>query len=175
MNIASYIYKAWTNANDFVNIILSTVHLYLTKKMWKNPGYTTSSTVPLQLQNTIILEKLTLHPNFSFFYLFTLYWSSVQFSSVAQLCLTLCDSMDCRTPRLPVHHQLPEIGQTHVHWVGDYIQPSNPGLSASPPTFSLSQHRGLFQWVSLSHQVAKVLEFQLQHQSLQWTLRTDLL
>ena len=86
-----------------------------------------------------------------------------QFSSVAQSCPTLCDPMDCNTLGLPVHHQLPEFTQSHVHWVGDAIQPSHPLLSPSPPTFNLSQHQGRFQRVSSSHQVAKVLEFQLQH------------
>ena len=75
-----------------------------------------------------------------------------------------------RTPGFPVHHQLPELTQTHVHRVGDAIQPSHPLSSPSPPAFTLSQHQGLSQWVSSSHQVAKVLEFQLQHQSLQWIL-----
>ena len=96
----------------------------------------------------------------------------VQFSSVAQLCSTLCDSMDCNMPGFPVHHQLQEFTQTHVHWVSDAIQPSHPLLSPSPPAFSLSQHQSLFR-VSSSHQVAKVLEFQLQHQSFQWIFRTD--
>ena len=82
---------------------------------------------------------------------------------------------DCSTPGFPVHHQLLELTQTHVHWVSDAIQPSHPLSSPSPPTLNLSQHWGLFQWVSSSHQVAKVLEFQLQHQSFQWTLRTDFL
>ena len=76
--------------------------------------------------------------------------------------------MDCSTPGLPVHHQLLEFTQTRVHWVGDAIQPPHPLLSPSP-AFNLSQHHGLFKWVSSSHQVAKVLEFQLQHQSFQWT------
>ena len=98
----------------------------------------------------------------------------VQFSSIAQLCPTLCDPMNCSMPGLPVHHQLPESTQTHVHWVGDAIQPSHPLLAPSPLAFNLS-HQSLFKWVSFSHQVAKVLEFQLQHQSLQWTPRTDLL
>ena len=97
------------------------------------------------------------------------------FSSVTQSCPTLCNPMKCSTPGLPVHHQLPEFTQTHVHWVSDDIQPSHPLLSPSPPAFNLSQHQGLFKLVSSSHQVAKVLEFQLQHQSFQWTLRTDLL
>ena len=86
------------------------------------------------------------------------------FSSVAQSCLTLCDPMNCSMPGLPVHHQLPEFTQTHVHWVSDAIQPSHPLLSPSPPVFNLSQHQGLFQWISSSHQVAKVLELQFQHQ-----------
>ena len=107
--------------------------------------------------------------------------SSVQFNSVAQLCLTLWDPMDHSTSGLPVHHQLLEYTQTHVHWVGDAIQPSHPLSSPSPPALNLSKHQGLFKWVNWkvcvmsSHQVAKVLEFQLQHQSFQWTLKTDLL
>ena len=91
-----------------------------------------------------------------------IFLSSVQFSHLA--CPTLCDPMDCSTPDLPVHHQLPEFTQTHVHRVGDAIQPSHPLLSPSSP-LNLSQHQGLFKWVSSSHQVAKILEFQLQHQS----------
>ena len=94
-------------------------------------------------------------------------WYSVQFSSFAQSYLTLRDPMDCSTPSFPIHHQLPELTQTHGHQVGEAIQPSHPLLSPSPPTFNLSQHQGLFQWVSYLHQVAKVLE--LQHQSFQWT------
>ena len=101
--------------------------------------------------------------------------SSVQFSSVAQLCPTLCDPMDCSTPGLPVHHQLPEFTQTHVHWVGDAIQPSHPLSSPSLPALNFSQHQGLSKWVSASHHVAKVLEFQLQHQFFQWIPRIDLL
>ena len=92
-------------------------------------------------------------------------FSSVQFT---QLCPTLCDSMNRSTQGLPVHHQLPESIQTHVHLVGDAIQPSHPLLSPSPPALNLSQHQGLFKGVvSSSHQVAKVLEFQPQHQSFQ--------
>ena len=97
-----------------------------------------------------------------------------QFSSVAQSCLTLCDPMDCSPPSFPVHHQPPEPIQTHVHQVCDATQPSHP-LSSPSPTFNLSQHQGLFKWVSSSHQVAKVLEFQLQHQSFQWIVRVDFL
>ena len=98
-----------------------------------------------------------------------------QFSSVARSYLTLCDPMDCSMPGLPVHCQLPEFTQTHVHWVGDAIQPSHPLSPLFPPAFNLSQHHGLFPWVSSSHQVAKVLEFQLQHQFFQWIFRTDFL
>ena len=98
-----------------------------------------------------------------------------QFSSVAQSCPTLCNPMDCNTPGLPLHHQLPELTQTHVHRVGDAIQPSHLLLSPSPPAFNLSQHQGLFQRVSSLHQVPKVLEFQPQHRSFQWIFRTDFL
>ena len=94
---------------------------------------------------------------------------SHQFSSVSQSCPTLCDPMNRSTPGLPVHHQLPEFTQTDVHWVGDAIQPSHPLSSPSSPTLNLSQHQGLFQWVSSSHQL------QLQQQSFQWTPKTDLL
>ena len=90
--------------------------------------------------------------------------SSVQFSSVAQLCLTLCDPMNHSTPGLPVHHQLPEFTQTHVHrwWTSsDAIEPSHPLSSPSPPAPNPSQHQSLFQWVNSLHEVAKVLELQL--------------
>ena len=105
----------------------------------------------------------------------SIYFSSVQFSSVTQSCPTLCNPMNHSMPRLPVHHQLLEFTQTHIHWVGDAIQPSYPLSSPSPPAPNPSQHQGLFQWVNSSHEVAKVLDFQLQVQSFQWTLRTDLL
>ena len=98
----------------------------------------------------------------------------LQFSSVDQLCPTLW-SMECWVPGLPVHHQLLEFTQTHVHWVGDAIQPFHPLSSPSPPALNLSQHQGLFKWVSSSHHVAKGLEFQLQHPSFQWIFRTDFL
>ena len=81
----------------------------------------------------------------------------------------LCDPMACSTPGFPVHHYLPKFTQTHVHWVGDAIQPSHPLSSSSPPAPNPSQHQGLFQWVNSWHEVAKVLEFQLQHQSFQRT------
>ena len=88
-------------------------------------------------------------------------FSSVQLSSVAQLCSILCDPMSCSMPSLPVHHQLPEFTQTHVHQVGDAIQPSHPLSSPSSPAPNPSQHQTLFQSVNSSHEVAKVLEFQL--------------
>ena len=109
--------------------------------------------------------------------LYQFFWPliSVQFSSLVQSYPTLCDPKYSNTPGLPVHHQFLEFTQTHVHWVGDAIQQSHPLSSPSPPAFYLFQHQGLFRWVSPSHQVAKVLEFQLQHQSFQWIFRTDFL
>ena len=120
-----------------------------------------SLSLPLKV---LFWNALACHPSLCF-----------QFSSVAQSCLTLCDLMNRSTPGFPVYHQLLEFTQTHVHWVSDAIQPSHPLLSLSPPAPNPSQHQGLFQRVSSSHQVAKVLEFQLQHESFQWTPRTDLL
>ena len=108
------------------------------------------------LNISVILLKLA-----SFF----LCLGNPQFSSVAQSCPTLCNPMNRSTPGLPVCHQLPEFTQTHIHRVGDAIQPSHPLSSPSPPAPNPSQHQGLFQWVSSSHQVAKVWDFQLQHQS----------
>ena len=97
-------------------------------------------------------------------------------SSVQSLSrVRLCNPTNCSMPGLPVHHQLLESTQTHVHWVSDVIQPSHPLSTPSPPALNLSQHQGLFKWVSSSHQVPKVLEFLLQHQSFQWIFRTDLL
>ena len=90
------------------------------------------------------------------------------------MCPTLWDHMDCSMPGFPGHHQFPELAQTQVHWVSDAIQPSHPLLFPFPPAFNLSQDQGLFQLVTSSHQVAKVLEFKLQHQSLQWIFRVDL-
>ena len=104
-----------------------------------------------------------------------LFKNFIQFSSVTQLCPITCNPMDCSMPGLPVHHQLLKFTQTHVHWVGDAIQPSHPLSSPSPPAFNILQHEGLFKWVTFSHQVTKLLEFQLQHQSFQWIFRTDLL
>ena len=100
----------------------------------------------------------------SFFFFFTTSFNSTtvgQFSLVAQSCPTLCDPMNRSTPGLPVHHHLLEFTHTHVHQVGDVIQPSHPLSSPSPPAHNPSQHQGLFQWVNSSHELAKVLEFQL--------------
>ena len=93
--------------------------------------------------------------------LFKAVFSSVQFNSVAQSCPTLCDPMNHSMPGLPVHHQLPDFTQTHVHQVSDAIQRSHPLSSPSPPAPNPSQHQSLFQWVNSSYEVAKVLEFQL--------------
>ena len=100
-------------------------------------------------------------------------FNSVQF--VAKSCPTVCIHKNCSKPGLPVHHQLPEFTQTHVHRVSDAIQPSHPLSSPSPPALNTSQHQSLFQWVSSSHEVAKVLEFEPQHRSFQRNPRVDLL
>ena len=117
----------------------------------------------------VLLERTFLIASMSFCSL------SVQFSSVAQSCPTFCNPMNCSTPGLPVHHQLLEFTQTHVHWVSDAIQPSHLLLSPSPPVSNPSKHQSFFQWVNSSHEVAKVLEFQLQHHSFQRNPRADLL
>ena len=95
--------------------------------------------------------------------------------SVAQWCLALCNPMDCSMPGFPVLHHLLELAQTYAHWFNDAIQSSHPLSSSSPPVFNLSQHQSPFQWLSSPSQVTKILEFQLQHQSFQWTLRAYLL
>ena len=92
--------------------------------------------------------------------------------TVAESCPILCSLTDCS---MPVHHQLPEFTQIHVHLFGDAIQSLHPLSFPSPPPFNVSQHQGLFKWVSSLHQVVKVLEFQLQHQSFQWIFRADFL
>ena len=122
---------------------------------------------PIRVSQNTLLELLHIGDTSLFFLL-------VLLSSVTQSCLTPCDPMDCGTPGSPVHHQLPELAQINVR-VSDDIQPSYPLPSPSPPTFSLSQHQGLFQRVNSSHEVAKVLELQLQHQCFQWIFITDFL
>ena len=120
----------------------------------------------LILSNEWCLNKSKNHQSYDRFFSFS------QFSSVAQSCLTLCDPMDYSMPGLPVHHQFPELTQTHVHRVGDAIQPSHPLLSPSPLVFPNTR---VFSNVSPSHQVAKVLELQLQHHFFQWIFRTNFL
>ena len=107
----------------------------------------------------------------------TLFWTSLSISSVQWLsCIRLSATpWIAACQGFSVHHQLPEFTQIHVHRVSDAIQPSHPLSSPSPPVPSPSQHQSVFQWVNSSHEVAKVLEFQLQHQSFQWTPRTGLL
>ena len=101
-------------------------------------------------------------------------WSLIITAVVQSLChVWFCTSVNCSTPGFPVIRHLRKIAQTHFHWIGETIRPSHPLLSPSPPAFNLSQHQGLFQGVSSIHQVAKVLELQLQHQSFQWIFRTD--
>ena len=129
---------------------------------------TTETHSPLPLLTTLPPSKACI----SMLMLFSC--GAFQFSSVTQSCPTLCDPMDCSTPGFRVHHHHLEL-QTHVHCVSDAIQPSHPLSSPSPPALNISQHRGLFQWVCSSHQVAKALEFQPQHQSFQWIVRTDFL
>ena len=132
---------------------------------WDSPG-----------KNTGVGCHFLLHCYVYFTTIKHLYYVSVQFSSVQLLsCVRLCNPMNRSMPGLPVHHQLLEFTQTHGHWVSDAIQPSHPLSSPSPPAPNPSQHQGLFQWVNSSHEVVKVLEFQPQHQSVQWIPRTDLL
>ena len=140
--------------------------------LWGLPGTQAAFTVAIHY---ILLLKAGGRPMDAHIMLHNFRQASVQFSSIAESCPTLCDPMDCSRPGSPVHHQLLELTQTHVHWVGDAIQPSHPLSAPSPPAFNPSKHQGLFKWVSSSHQVAKVLEFRLEHQSFQWTPRTDLL
>ena len=118
-------------------------------------------------ENTLVIANTLFQQHKRWLYTWTslngqsVQFSSVQFSSVAKSCPTLSNPMNRSTPDLPVHHQLPEFTQTHAHWVGDAIQPSHPLSSPSPLAPNPSQHQSLFQWVSSSHEVAKVLEFQL--------------
>ena len=122
-------------------------HITLTSCLW-------STYTPL------LLLLLLLFPLYSWGH----WGKKFQFSSITQSCLNFCDPMDYSIPGFPVHYQLLKLAQTHVHQVSDTIQPSHPLSSRSPPAFNLSQHQGLYQWVSSSHQAAQVLEFQLQHQ-----------
>ena len=139
-------------------------------------GVAKSQTLLSNWEHTLTNCQIWSNPlNWSMLFLFSCILGRVyvQFRSVAHSCPTLWDPMNRSMPGLPVHHQLPGFTQTHVHRVRDAIQPSHP-LSSPSPALNLSQ-QGLFKWVSSSHEVAKVLEFQLQHQSFQWIFRTDLL
>ena len=148
---------------------------------WNSPGKNTGDGSHSLLQGIFPTQKSNLgvlHYRWILYHLGhqgTGWFSWVEFSSVSQSCLTLHDPMDCSTTDFPAHHQLPELAQTHVHWVCVAIQPSQPLSSPSPSALNLTQHQGFFQWVSSSHHVTKALKFQLQHQSFQWTPRTDLL
>ena len=93
--------------------------------------------------------------------------------SVTKLCLTLCDPMVCSTPDLPVPHHLTKFAQVHIHCIGDAIQPFHPQMPSSPSALNLSQHQGLYHWVGCLHQMTKLLELQLQHQSFQRIFRVD--
>ena len=154
----------WTSRNSFTllwQVILGSYSASQTLFPFSSPSW---------FFNFQLIMKETVFPRQK------LWLSLLQFSSDHSLsCVQLCDPMNRSTPGLPVHHQLPEFTQTHVHRVSDAIQPSHPLSSLSPPALNLSQHQGLFKWVSSSHQVVKGLEFQLQNQSFQWTPRTDLL
>ena len=142
----------------------ATIHGVAKSRTWLSNWTELNWTVCLNYKCLCLLSNSTPH-----------YLLSVQFRSVTQSCMTLCDLMECSMPGLPVHHQFLELTQTHVHQVGDAIQPSHPLSSLSPPAFNLSQHQGLFKWVGSSYQVAKVLELLLQHQYFQWIFRNDFL
>ena len=144
----------------------------LSAKVYKELHPTTTTSIRLKVGS--LDETLVLTDTF----IVTLWEAGAVFcsvSSVAQFCLTLHNPMDCSMLGFPDYHQLPEFTQTHVHPTDDATQPSHPLSSPSPPAFKLSQHQGLFQWVGSLHQVVKVLEFHLQHQSFQWIFRTDFL
>ena len=155
------------------SILASSFYMFVCSPSWAFPmqiGLAKTGVCLFHLNFLLQLGFLLFH----FHRLFPFFVFSVQFNSVTQLCPTLCDPMNRSRPGLPVHHQLLVFTQTHVHWVGDAIQPSHPLSSPSPPALNLSQHQGPFQWVNSSHEVAKVLEFQPQPQSFQWTSRNIL-
>ena len=157
------------------------VIVFLMSRFW---WYNTASNVhhkliyDISLTSVISISRLTqvqFH-HIKMWSLISRQWlEKCQFSSVAQSYPAVCNPMNCSMPGSPVHHQFPEPTQTHVHRVGGAIQPSHLPSSPSPPIVNLSQYQGLFQWVLSTHQVAKVLELPLQHQSFQWIFRTDLL
>ena len=106
-----------------------------------------------------VISSKSIHVCYSSLWLISIPLRYIHINSVAQSCPTLCNPMNCSTPGLPVHHQLPESTQTHVHWVGVAIRPCHPLLSPSPPALNLFQHQGLFKWVSSSHQWPKYWSF----------------
>ena len=142
----------------WISVILVIKKAGGSKNCWLLPDMNSSHFIFSFIYMLLILLFLQWKFNF---YISSLLWSSDQIRSVAQSCPTLCDPMNRSTPGLPVHHQIPEFTETHVHRVSDAIQPSHPLLSLSPPAPNPSQHQSLFQWVNSSHEVAKVLEFQL--------------
>ena len=154
---------------NFFSVIQSSVN-----KIW-NAGFPSAQQTMVKTRNTLAWEHTGKHttpspgqvdgPRQERWWTNTEMLKGVQLSSVTQSCLTLCDPMNRSTSGPPVHHQHPEFTPTHAHRVGDALQPSHPLSSPSPPAPNPSQHQGLFQWVNSSNQVAKVLEFQLQHQS----------
>ena len=154
---------AWT-----YYLLLTLVSWFLDLQVWIRKNYTTSFHGPPAFRQQSVRLLILHNP---------VIYSLIQFSSVAQLCLILClRPHGLQHARPPCPSPTPGVfTQTHVHWVSDAIQPSHPLSTPSPPAPNPSQHQGLFQRVGSLHEVAKVLEFQLQHQSLQWTLRTDLL
>ena len=177
MLIVHYL-TAWSSCHYVLNILLLLLKFKISiNALYKNtvPGCIVRLCSLSSFQNNLPSIAFPKMKSVFLTEQFSVFQNQFQFSSAAQLCLTLCDPMDRSTSGLSVHHQLPEFTQTHAHRVGDAIQPSHPLSSPSPPAPNLSQHQGLFQWVNPSHEVAKVLEFQLQHQSFQWTPRTDLL
>ena len=129
------------------------------KKKWWSPEILRNIVQSAWIK--IVKARMEIQQVDSIAHVFTSKFYSVQFSH--SVVADTLQPMDCSTSGLHVHHQFLEFTHTHVHWVGDAIQPFHPLSSPSPPTFNLSQHQGLFKWVSSSHQVAKVLEFQLQH------------
>ena len=176
-----------TNTKDLnctmMNSIITTVHFpLLPSNVWWQRTTTWQVVTSIAWDDcTGIYQYSIRHLDFNYWYgkiisfaIIIIKEYSVPFSSVTQSCLTFCNAMNRSTPGLPVHHQLPESTQIHVHCVHDAIQPSHPLLSTSSPDINLSQHQGLFKWVTSLHHVAKVLEFQLQHQSLKWTPWTDM-
>ena len=146
IHLLEYIYQSITRISVAFHFMtfLSIYTFSAEWNTWESCGFLSSK---FCVSAAVSLIKLTMR-----------WFSSVQFSSVAQPCPTLWDPMDCSSPGLPVHHQLLKFTQTHAHWVGDVIQPSHH-LSSPSPAFNLSQHQGLFKHINSSHQVAKILEF----------------